>query len=940
MKKHIIIWTLAVLTISGFQSPRAAIGQGRPPRSPSGRFMLAPGETDFSLLLTNWFVQSSAKARIGGEAISSPGLLMDKWYPATVPATVLATLVQNNVYTDIFFGDNLKTVPTDIFQSSWWYRTEFPVAGDPSKTTFKLQFDGINYRANIWLNGKKIADASGIYGAFRRFEIDVTETALRGSMNVLAVEVFPPVPGDPTIGFVDWNPPAPDANMGIWREVRLKSSGDVAINAPFVTTKLDLTTLKEASLTVSAELQNDSTKKVAGTLEGRLESGKFSREVTLEPKESKMVVFTPKTDPELLIRNPAIWWTHDLGKPEIQVLALAFRMKEGPKHGPIPDDKDKVAEEKAKDEAKGGKIDKGKEEKDGPSGKKDKPGPPPSRYSDIEIVRFGIREVSDYINADGHRGFKLNGKNILIRGAGWTDDMLLDNRARKVAAEVAYARHMNLNALRLEGFWGSSEALYDLCDRNGILVMPGWSCQWEWAPRLGKPVDERYGGIVSPEDIHLTAQSWRDQVRWLRNHPSILAWLEGSDLLPTPELEKEYIRILGEDDPSRPALVSAKAQTSEISGKSAVKMLGPYDWVPPSYWYTDTRNGGAYGFNTESGPGPQIPPIESLKKMIPEKDLWPAGDSWAFHGNRGKISDLGRYNEALTKRLGAPKDLEDYLAKAQFLNYEAMRAMFEAFTANKYKSTGVIQWMLNSAWPKLWWQLYDYFLMPNGAFYGARKACSPVHILYNYATREITAVNNTLEPVKELKASIRAFGTGLKAKYSKEIQITLAADEVRKLDVLPEFEGMDAAWFLDLRLAGKDKDIADVNFYALPPRPDTLDDANSTWFVTPVREYADLTALQSLPVVQIKEKHSFKKDGAGQTVTVDIENPTHHLAFMVELNIYKSDSGDPVLPIFWEDNYVTLLPGERRKIQGSFLQDDLSGADPTVGIRGWNVKQD
>jgi exo-1,4-beta-D-glucosaminidase len=890
--------------------------------------MEAPTEADYALILRNWFIQSSAKVKTGGEQISQPGLLMDRWYPANVPATVLGTLVQNNVHADLYFGDNLKNIPGDDFGVSWWYRTEFPLTADPSKTAFKLEFDGINYRANIWLNGKKIADVSEAYGAFRRFEFDVTAAAAPGGMNVLAVEVFPPRPGDPTIGFVDWNPVPPDKNMGIWREVRVKSTGNVSINFPQVITKLDLETLKEARLTVSAELQNNSPNKVSGTLEGRLESAKFSREVTLEPKESKKVIFAPEDTPEMKLKNPRVWWTHDLGTPELYVLGLAFRQK---MEKPRMEEKPAIEEKAAKKE----------EDKatDGPWGKGKDKMMPRSLFSDVKMVRFGIREVSDYFNDQGHRGYKLNGKKILIRGGGWMDDLLLDNRRRKVAAEVAYARHMNLNALRLEGFWGSSEDLYNLCDENGILLMAGWSCQWEWEHYIGKPTDERYGGILTPEEIKLVAQSWKDQVRWLRNHPSIFVWAEASDLIPKPELEKEYIQILKEDDPTRPSLVSTKGKTSELTGKSGVKMLGPYDWVPPVYWYVDTKNGGAYGFNTETGPGPQVPPIESLKKMIPEKDLWPINDIWNFHCSRGEFKTLERYNEAMTKRLGAPRDLNDYLAKAQYLNYEGMRAMFEAFVVNKYKSTGIIQWMYNAAWPKLWWQLYDYYLMPNGAFYGARKACSPLHVIYNYGTREVLAVNNTLKPENGLKASIRVYDNGLKEKYAKDVPVVgLAADEVKALDVLPEVQGLDAARFVDLRLKTKDNVLVSANFYVLSPKAETLDEANSIWYVTPVKEFADLTALQGLPFVQVKEKHSFKKDGLGQIITVEIENPTPNLAFQVELNVYKNGTDEVVLPIFWDDNYVTLLPGERRKVQGFFGLEDLGGMEPELRLRGWNLK--
>ncbi len=639
-----------------------------------------------------WALQSSAGVQAKGEDISKPGFSTQGWYPTSVPSTVLGALVRNKVYRDIYLGENFKSIPAEPFKVSWWFRTEFRLENDPTLKIFKLLFDGINYRANIWLNGQRIASADQAFGAFRRFEFDVTGAARPGEKNALAVEVFPPRPGEPTIGFVDWNPKPPDSSMGLWREVWVKRSGSVSVNFPFVKTKLDLTTLSEAQLEVSAEVQNNSREKANGLLEGSIDSLNFSQKVELAPGETRLVVFSPSVYPQLNLKSPRLWWTHDFGRPELYDLHLRFALNE--------------------------------------------------KTTDQATLRFGIREVGDYFNEGGHRGFKLNGKKILIRGGGWVDDLLLDNPRRKVEAGVQYARHMNLNALRLEGFWGTSEDLYNLCDENGILLMAGWSCQWEWADYFGKPEDE-FGCIKSPEDIRLVAQSWKDQVKWLRNHPSVFVWAEGSDTLPRPELEKEYIKILQAEDPTRPALISTKEKVSAITGKSGVKMRGPYDYVPPVYWYVDKENGGAFGFNTETGPGPQVPLLESVRRMIPPRDLWPIDQVWRYHCARNEFENLDRYNAALSNRLGAPKNAEEYCKKAQFINYEAMRAMFEAFGANKFKATGIIQWMYNAAWPKLWWQLYDYYLLPTGAFYGARKACEPVHILYDYGTKEIFVVNNS-----------------------------------------------------------------------------------------------------------------------------------------------------------------------------------------------------
>ncbi len=870
-----------------------------------------------------WYIQSSAKVKGNGEEISRPGFKIENWYPALVPSTVLGTLVQNNVYSDIFFGRNLEKVPAEPFAVSWWYRKEFtvPVSRGPAVT--RLEFDGINYRANIWLNGKRVADASTVFGAYRRFSVDVTAEVKSTEKNVLAVEVIPPKKGEPTVGWVDWNPAPPDKAMGLFREVRVRTTGPVSIENPFVRTKLDLKGYKEARLTVSAELINHGDRDITGTLEGQLEGARFSREVTLRPKESRKIEFTPEATPELVVKDPRVWWTHDLGGQELYMLALSFdpkKDKADEEAAPAPPPDEPQAKPRAKD-------------------LKRMPGAPRAWPSDYRLVRFGIREVADYRNEQGHRGFMLNGRKILIRGGGWADDLLLDVKPKKLAAEVLYARHMNLNALRLEGFWGTSESFYDLCDRAGLLVMVGWSCHWEWTNYLGEPADEPYGGIVTPALIDLVAASWKDQVLWLRNHPSIFVWAEASDMVPHPDLERRYIEIQKEIDPTRPTLVSTKGKTSEITGPSGVKMLGPYDYVPPVYWYVDTKNGGAYGFNTETGPGPQVPPLESLRKMIPEDKLWPINDVWDFHCCRGLFKTLDRYNEAMDRRLGKAADLEDYLRKAQFLNYEGMRAMYEAFVANKHKATGVIQWMYNSAWPKLWWQLYDYSLQPTGAFYGARKAGEPVHILFNYGSQEIVAVNGTSTPSPKLKASIKVLDLGLKEVISKTVDFGLVADEVKAIDVLRPPAGIGPAYFLDLRIFGEKNRLVDANFYALSAKPETLDEANSTWYVTPVKDYADLTALAGLKPVAVKVKSKFDKDGPQTKVAVEIENPSPDLAFMIEILVVREANGEPVLPIYLDDNYITLLPKETRKISGLFLTDDLLGETPKVKIRGWNVTE-
>jgi exo-1,4-beta-D-glucosaminidase len=843
----------------------------------------------YTIALENgWYIQSSAKCKQPGETISTPNFSVEGWYKTSVPTTVLAALVKNNIYKDIYFAKNLEKIPGEPFQQSWWYRKEFNLETMPSDSTARLVFEGINYRANIWLNGKKAATSGEIIGSFRIFDIDITSLAHAGK-NILAVEVFPPKKGDFTIGFVDWNPAPPDKNMGLWRPVKLKLSGPVSLNHPFVHSKINLETLDHAALTVSVDLVNHSKHQVSGVVKSEIEKVTFRQSFSLEPGEKKNIIFNPDEHKELQFTHPRLWWPHTLGTPHLYQLKLAALL-----------DNDK-------------------------------------KISDSQEITFGIREVADYINNQGHRGYKINGKKILIRGGGWVDDMLLADDEHRIENQIKYTRQMNLNTIRLEGFWGSNQKLYDLADQYGILLMVGWSCQWEWQNLVGKPVDE-YGGIKTPGEIDLVARSLRDQVVWLRNHPAIFVWVLASDKLPRPALEKKYNTFLDMVDPSRPRLAACKSHVSKISGATAVKMNGPYDYVPPVYWYIDKKRGGAFGFNTETGPGPQPPPLESIKRMIPAEHLWPIDDMWDYHCGRNKFNTLNRYMHALAHRYGKPENIEDFAGKAQLANYEAIRAMFEAFGVNKPETTGIIQWMLNSAWPEMFWQLYDYYLMPNGAFYGAKAACQPLNIVYNYGDKAIYLVNDTYVSYKNLKAEIRVFNFDSREIFSTFLPAAVGEIQSKKILDLSDLIGLSSIYFIDLKLKNGEGKVVGDNFYWLSLKEDILEEEGATWFYTPMKEFADFTGLKNLPKVSLDVQHRFETMGSEQRLHVTLKNPTEKIAFFIELKVINTQSGRSMLPIFWEDNYISLLPGETKTISGRFSIADTGGEKPMFIFSGWNLK--
>jgi len=790
---------------------------------------------------------------------------------------------------------NLQQIPGEPFLGPWWYRTEFRLPENQAGGKTLLEFDGINYAANIWLNGELLAKADQARGAFRRFQYDISPFVDSG-VDVLAVEVIPPRPGDFSTGFVDWNPAPPDRNMGLFRPVRLRRCGDISIENPFVQTRLDLDTFAEARLTISADLVNRSDRPVSAILEGQIEAAHFRQDVHLEPREERAVTFTADEHAALRIANPRIWWPHDLGTPELYELELRVSLD--------------------------------------------------SAVSDVTRIRFGIRDVADYRTAEGHRGFKVNGKNVLVRGAGWTDDLLLADTPETIEAEVRYVRHMNLNCVRCEGIWGKDQTLYDLCDRYGLLMMVGWNCQWEHEQYLGKPVDERYGGVTCSEDIELIGRSWEDQLLWLRNHPSIFVWAVASDKLPAPDLERRYVAIFREHDPTRPYLASTggvgseqrivcgEELVSEVSGGSGVKMLGPYEYTPPVYWYTDTKRGGAYGFNTETSPGAAVPTLESLRRMLPGDRLWPIDESWDFHCGLNEFDTLDCFREAIRRRYGEASGIEEFARKAQVLNYELVRPMFEAFRVNRDRATGVIQWMLNAAWPKMYWQLYDWYLMPTGAFYGAKKACEPVQLVYHYGDKGIYLVNDRPVPLEALRTEIRLYDAESRLFFATHFSTDVAALSSQKVCELPLFSEISTAHFLHLRLSDADgREVAD-NFYWLSTKPDVLDyDAKVTpWeYYTPSSQYADMTMLNALPPAQIDvECH-----GTDSGLVVELTNRSERIAFAVELLLTDANTREPVVPIFWQDNYVSVMPNETKIVAATFCAEP---GPRMLTVRGWNIE--
>ena len=844
--------------------------------------------------VVHWQIQSSAKAQQSGAEISTAAFSTRGWYSVSGRATVMAGLLENGTYQDVFYADNLRAVEEpdssgNLFVIPWWYRTEFTLVNGARGTRTLLRINGMIASADVWLNGQLLAEQAGVAGAYPVRELDVTGSVHAGS-NTLALRVHPADPRSSlSIGWVDWNPTPPDNNMGPWRGVDIVRTGPVQIRFPQVTSTLSLPDLEHAALTVKVEARNLDALAHEVTITGVVAGVSLRQTIHLASGQTQSVSFSPKSDPDLDLKDPQVWWPVGMGAHPLYRLQMAAAVD--------------------------GVI------------------------SDRAGATFGIRSVSSQLTQQGYRQFVINGKPVLIRGAGWAPDMFLRDDPGRMEAEFSYIVNLGLNTIRSEGKLEDAR-FYDLADRAGLMILAGWECcdKWEsWASTGGEPWGDA--------DEKVAAASMASEARLLRNHPSVIGFLIGSDNAPPAAIARMYVDTLHAEDWPVPIVAAAADQGTAETGPSGMKMDGPYAWVPPAYWYAD-KLGGAFGFDSEVSAGASIPLLEDLTRMLSPQELealWKDPQARQYHASAAwsTFARIASFDTALARRYGAPRSLADYVAKSQLENYDNVRAQFEAFNAHMdlaRPSTGVIYWMLNNAWPSLHWHLYDYFLNPAGAYFGARMANEPLHIQYSYDTHAVMLVNHTLTREQGLRAIIRVRNLDGSVPYERRLEdIDLAGNAARELVMLPALAGLSPTYFIELELASANGKSISRNVYWLSTQTDELDWAHSNWYLTPVTRYADLTALQTLPAAASEVRATMRQEGAEYvaTVTLTVPSSSKAVALFQHMSIRRSAGHELMLPILWSDNDVTLWPGESLTVTAHFATP--GAATPVVEVSGWNV---
>ena len=823
-----------------------------------------PGEK--TLIHSDWYARKANEVKMDGNRLSAAPLDKTGWFPARVPGTVLTTLLENHMYPAPEFGLNNNLIP-DIHEVgndfyTYWFTRQFTINNLPEGRNVWLNFRGINYKAEIFLNGKRI-NRNTHEGMFLRKTFNITPYLRTDAPNVLAVLVYPPThAGNPnggqggdgqiarnntmqyTPGW-DWIQPVRDRNTGIWDEVSITTTGPVCLSSPYVVTKVpgvrdpETKTQREAFVNTSVELENTGSTSLKGLLVCETNGTRLTQPVTLSPFEKKTVSLNP-----LAVKNPRLWWPNGIGEQPLYDMNLSFEIG--------------------------------------------------NQVSDRERLRYGIREItSDKCPDNGGRRFFVNGQKIYVTGGNYINsDWLLRLSPERYRDEVRFHAEMNLRMIRV---WGGAlverPEFYNACDEFGILVFQDlWGsgdCNGAWEDPT--KMDSRERRWEYPDNHDLFIASVEDQVKMIRNHPSLCFWC-GANEWPLAKDIDQCLRkeVFPQLDPER-LFVSFSTDTLFTRNYLGDNGDGPYGIQEPE-WFFSFRS---HPFNPEAG-SVGSPEVESMREMMTEQDLagfprkgFTRNYTWRYHKDLGYGDHLERYGEV--------KDIETYCKYAQVVNYDQYRSFMEGWASHMWDwYTGILIWKTQNPWTSLRGQMYDWSLDVNASLYGTRKGCEPLHAYYNPVTRKAGLLNTTLKDYTDLSIVARIYNLEGKLLWEKETRASAKANTVQELLDIPVPEGIKGAYFLRLALN------ADV--------------PNIYWLTTEPKDY---TSLSQLPKSRPDIKTDIKKEGSNFVGTVRLSADSQ-ISFFNRIKVFDRETGKRILPVHYSDNYITLMPGDQQEISLEF----------------------
>ena len=792
-----------------------------------------------------WQMQDATQVAETGAQLSQAGFTAPGWYKATVPGTVLTTLVDNGVYPEPLYGENNRPekIPESLCRKDWWYRTSLPIPAEYAGRKIWLNFDGINYAAEVWVNGAK---AGTITGAFTRGIFDISALVTPGQPAALAVRVSPqPHPGIPyehtildgigsngglpsidgatflcSIGW-DWIPAIRDRNTGIWQKVTLSVSGPAVLQEPAVTSELSLPSLASAEVAIHTKIQNLTGQPQKGMVKGSFGSVSFEEPIELSASAATIISFDSQKFPQLHLANPKLWWPNGFGPQNLYTLHLSLEI--------------------------GGAV------------------------SDARDINFGIRKITYGDSAADNLTISVNGVRVFIKGGDWGLDEGMKRIPReRLEAQIRMHQLANYNIIRNWVGQSTEADFYDLCDKYGILI---WDEFFQPNP----------GDGPNPWDFQTYMANAREKVLRFRNHPSIALWCGRNEGHPPKEIDGALTKLTAELDPSR------LYQSSSTSGRG-VHSGGPYRWRTPREYYVFADS---EAFKTEIG-SVSVPTWESIQGMLEQKDWTQINDAWAEHDLTSGAQDGRGYPGAMAKRYGPIANAADFARKGQLMNYESFRAMYEGRQAKMFHfATAVITWMSNPAQPSFVWQIYSHDLEPNSALFAVRKACEPVHIQFNEKLGTVQVVNNAASPLKGAKAQLALYNLDGSSPYRHEYAVEAPASTVVDLGAVELPATLSSVYFIKLELRGADGKLLSDNFY---------------WRGAGLN-VDNLADLAKLPTVTLQAGVGRRDAGGKVYLDVTLKNPGTVPAVAAHLQLHRAASGERVLPVYYTDNYVSLLPG-------------------------------